>query len=120
AHCTAAGVWTDASSRTHKEQIEPIDRETATMALQAFEPVTYQSKGDATGERYAGFIAEDVPDIVATTDRKGVAAIEVVAVVTKVVQEQQATIEAQKAEIDELKLRLEEIEALLGKKPAGQ
>ena len=119
AHCTAAGVWTDASSRVHKERIEPIAPEAAVAALQAFEPVTYRSKGDVTGEQYAGFIAEDVPDIVATADRKGVAAIEVVAVVTKVVQEQQATIEAQRAEIDELKLRLEQIEKLLLQQPGN-
>jgi len=37
-----------------------------------------------------GFIAEDVPDLVATEDRKG---MDVVAVLTKVVQDQQKTIE---------------------------
>jgi hypothetical protein len=40
-----------------------------------------------------GFIAEDVPDLVATEDRKGMSAMDVVAVLTKVVQDQQQTIE---------------------------
>jgi acetolactate synthase small subunit len=41
-----------------------------------------------------GFIAEDVPDLVATTDRKGLSAMDIVAVLTKAVKEQQKTIEA--------------------------
>ena len=36
-----------------------------------------------------GFIAEDVPDLVATKDRKGLSPMDIVAVLTKVLQEQQ-------------------------------
>jgi hypothetical protein len=42
-----------------------------------------------------GFIAEDVPDLVATPDRKGVASIDIVALLTKVVQQQQTTLQQQ-------------------------
>ncbi len=39
-----------------------------------------------------GFIAEDVPELVATQGREGMVSMEVVAILTKVVQEQQETI----------------------------
>ena len=41
-----------------------------------------------------GFIAEDVPELVATPDRKGLSAMDMVGVLTKAVQEQQQTIVA--------------------------
>ena len=50
-----------------------------------------------------GFIAEDVPDLVATTDRKGLSSMDIVAVLTSVVKDQQKT-------IDELKTRLDEMQ----------
>jgi len=38
---------------------------------------------------HVGFIAEDVPEMVATEDRKGIESMDIAAVLTKVVQEQQ-------------------------------
>ena len=120
AHVTAAGIWTDGSSRVNKTDIVDLAAEAAVNALQELTPVTYRGKQDSSREQYAGFIAEDVPELVATADRKGVAAIEIVAVVTKVVQEQQATIqeqvktiEEQRADIEELRNRLDRLELLL-------
>ena len=49
-----------------------------------------------------GFIAEDVPDLVATKDRKGMSPMDVTAVLTKVVQQQQAVIERLEARIEAL------------------
>ena len=54
------------------------------------------------GERHVGFIAEDVPELVATKDRKAVGAMDVVGVLTKVVQEQQKTIVETKDKVAEL------------------
>ena len=51
-------------------------------------PVQYQYKSDDLGDQHVGFIAEDVPDLVATPGRKGVSALDLVAVLTKVLQEQ--------------------------------
>ncbi len=47
-----------------------------------------------------GFIAEDVPELVATSDRQGLSAMDIVAVLTKVVQEQQQKIEQLEARLD--------------------
>jgi hypothetical protein len=50
-------------------------------------PVEYAS-ALASGERHVGFVAEDVPDPVATPDRRSVSPMDVVAVLTRVVQAQ--------------------------------
>ena len=56
-----------------------------------------------------GFIAEDVPELVATKDRKAMSAMDVVAVLTKAVQEQQDTLEEQQRTISELKKMIKEL-----------
>ena len=59
--------------------------------MKGLNPVTFNYKVDLQ-ERHVGFIAEDVPELVATNDRKGISPMDVVAVLTKVVQEQRETI----------------------------
>lgn len=104
AHVTAAGVWTNGSSRTNKENIRSLSAEDAMQALVGLEPVRYTGKSSPDGEEYIGFIAEDVPELVAMNDRKGLASMDVVAVLTKVVQQQEKT-------IDQLAARIAELEA---------
>jgi len=45
-------------------------------------PVTYNYKREKD-EVYAGFIAEDVPELVATKTRKNLSSLDIVAVLTK-------------------------------------
>jgi hypothetical protein len=97
-----AGNWVNASSRDVKQDIHPLDSDAALDALKALQPVTFAYKANP-GETNVGFIAEDVPDLVATADRKGLSAMDVVAVLTKVIQGQQRTIE-------DLQTRLEHLE----------
>ncbi|MDQ7000226.1 MAG: hypothetical protein Q9M12_04990, partial [Mariprofundus sp.] len=52
---------------------------------------------------YVGFIAEDVPALVAMRDRKSLAAMDIVAVLTKVAKEQKAQLSEQKAQLSALK-----------------
>jgi len=87
-----AGNWVNASSRAVKQDIHQLDRGAAFDALNALQPVTFAYK-ENPAETMVGFIAEDVPDLVATTDRKGLSSMDVVAVLTKVIQEQQQMIE---------------------------
>jgi len=91
AHVTAGGVWTNASSREYKQDIKSLTGDEAAETLTALQPVQFSYKADPK-EKHVGFIAEDVPDLVASTDRKGMSAMDVVAVLTKVVQDQQKTI----------------------------
>jgi len=98
ARCTTGGVWTDASSRTYKEKIATLDAGSAKETLDGLTPVTFAYKADPK-ETHVGFIAENVPDLVATKDRKGLSPMDIVAVVTKVVKDQQKTIQDQQKEM---------------------
>ena len=100
AHVTAGGVWTNSSSRAKKENIVELTPGEALAALAKLEPVMFNYKQDSD-EQYVGFIAEDVPELVATSDRTGLSAMDIVAVLTRVVQMQQQ-------QIAELESRLEE------------
>ena len=100
AHVTTAGVWTDASSRDYKENIRDLTYDEAKLALSELSPSKFNYKVDKDDE-YVGFIAEDVPDLVATKDRKGLSPMDIVAVLTKVVQEQQERIEALEAALNQ-------------------
>jgi len=103
AHCTSGGVWENASSREYKQNIDSISTTEALQTLEGLNPVKFQYKSDMDKEICLGFIAEDVPDLVATKDRKGLSPMDFAALLTKVVQEQQKT-------ITELKKRIEKLE----------
>jgi hypothetical protein len=93
AFLTTGGVWTNASSRAYKENICDLDEKAAIETVKNLNPVTFTYKVDPQ-EHHVGFIAEDVPDMVATKDRNALSPMDIVAVLTKVVQEQQKTIDA--------------------------
>ena len=102
ARVTAGGVWTDASSREYKDNIEVLTTEEAFDTFKELNPVKFTYKTNRT-EKHVGFIAEEVPELIATKDRKGLSPMDIVAVLTKVVQEQQKTISTLREELDELK-----------------
>ncbi|UCH98752.1 MAG: tail fiber domain-containing protein [Candidatus Aminicenantes bacterium] len=83
--------WYPASSREAKENIDSLSHDKALRALNGLNPVTYNYKTNKEEER-VGFIAEDVPELVAINGRKHLNAMDIVAVLTKVVKEQQKTI----------------------------
>ncbi len=95
ARLTAAGVWTNASSRALKENVEALSLDAALAALAALEPVTYNYRVEP-GDPQVGFIAEDVPELVATPDRTTLAHGDIVSVLTRVVQAQQRELEQQR------------------------
>ena len=99
AHVTAGGVWTNSSSRAGKENIAGLSAEQARIAVMQLEPVVFNYRNEVA-EEYVGFIAEEVPDLVASNDRQSLSTMDIVAVLTKVVQ-------AQQKRIEELEARLE-------------
>lgn len=105
---STGGVWTNASSRELKQDIQDLSADEATKAMQTLKPVTYAYKS-APEDPQVGFIAEDVPALVATEDRKGLSSMDIVAVLTKVVQEQQKTMEQQQ---EQLRLQAEQLAAI--------
>jgi hypothetical protein len=104
AYLSSGGVWTNASSRALKADIERLDAGEAMRALAQLDPVRFRYK-DEPG-RHVGFIAEDVPELVATADRKGLSSMDVVAVLTKVVQRQDEELDRLKAQVRELAAEL--------------
>jgi len=102
ARLTTGGTWTNASSIQYKENISQLTVDEASETLKGLNPVKFNYKTEK-GEQYIGFIAEQVPELVATNDRKGLNPMDIVAVLTKVVQQQQETISELKKEITELK-----------------
>ena len=107
-----AGVWTNASSRANKINVKELSEAAAVNAVMRMKPITYNGKQDSA-ETYVGFIAEDVPELVATNQRKGIAAIEVSAVLTKVIKAHQRTIESQADQISDLTARLAKLEEII-------
>ncbi|MBI5449657.1 DUF5011 domain-containing protein, partial [Candidatus Gottesmanbacteria bacterium] len=90
----AAGAWTNASDRSYKENISDISY--GLEVVLRMQPRSYTMKG--SGLPQVGFIAQEleqlVPEVVDGEDgRKGVSYGNLVAVVVKAVQEQQAKID---------------------------
>ncbi len=93
AHCTAGGAWVDGSSREYKKNISPLSLKAAHKTLSQLRPVTFNYKTVSDPDQYVGFIAEDVPELVATHDRKSMSPMDVVGVLTRVVQDQEKRIQ---------------------------
>lgn len=117
AYLSAGGVWTNSSSREYKDNVQSLSGEKALETVENLNPVTYVYKVDPN-EKHVGFIAEDVPDLVATADRKHLSPMDIVAVLTKVVQEQQKTIKELSAKVEQLSMevKLKSGSAALGTK----
>jgi len=88
------GTFTQGSSRTLKDHITALSSTEALETLAHLSPVKFRYKADTEQATHIGFIAEDVPDLVATPDRQGLCPMDIIGVLTKAVQEQQKTIEA--------------------------
>lgn len=100
AYCDGTS-WIDASSREYKKEIKELTRDEAMDTLKGLNPVKFRFKRSPDESR-VGFIAEDVPDLVAMKDRKGMSSMDVVAVLTRVVQEQQKSIAELSKKVAEL------------------
>lgn len=88
----ARGSIRQASSRNLKENIDNLTAKDAIKTLKELNPIKFNYKTDDRKETHLGFIAEDVPELVASHDRQGLSSMDIVAVLTKVLQEQQKTI----------------------------
>jgi hypothetical protein len=93
------------SSRELKENIYNLDAGEAMATLKELRPVRYNYKSSPE-EETIGFIAEEVPDLVATNSRKSLNPMDMVAVLAKVTQEQQKMIEDLSRRIVELEEEL--------------
>jgi hypothetical protein len=83
-----------------KKNIVELTPEEALAALANLEPVTFNYRQEDQ-ERHVGFVAENVPDLIASSESEGLKPLEIVAVLTRVVKLQQL-------QIEELEARLEQ------------
>lgn len=81
--------FSQTSSRTFKESIASLPAKKALELLNKLKPVTFSYKKDQTKRQNIGFIAEEVPDVFATSDHKSVVLMDIIGVLTTVVQKQQ-------------------------------
>ncbi len=95
------GKITLQSSREVKDEIAFVTAQEAMDTLEGLHPVKFVYKSDPE-ERHMGFISEDAPEPVTTKDRKGVNPMDIITVLTKVVQEQQGIIAAHSEKIAKL------------------
>ncbi len=92
------------SSRELKENIDVLSSDEALAALRDLRPVKYNYKTNKR-ETVVGFVAEEVPELVATNSRKTLNPMDIVATLTRVVQEQQKTIAELNRRLDALEHR---------------
>jgi hypothetical protein len=87
------------SSRQLKEEIRQLSSEEALESLEGLDPVSYYFKADEKRDRQLGFIAEEVPEQIAAADRTGIKPLDIIAVLTKVVRDQQERISTLEARL---------------------
>lgn len=104
--------WVNASSRELKKDIQEVSAKEALQTVENLKPVSFVYK-EGNQDMHVGFIAEDVPEMVATSDRKGLESMDIAAVLTKVVQEQQRMLKEQQATMQQLQDKLVSLENAL-------
>jgi hypothetical protein len=100
------------SSRALKHDVQDLAPATALAAVAGLHPVRYRLKSQPD-EPTLGFIAEQVPDLVASPDRKTIEPMKIVAALTAAAQAQGEAIEVRQRETAELDARLERLEQAL-------
>jgi hypothetical protein len=103
------GQWLDASSRAYKENIRALGEAEALAAFDRLQPVHYNYKTNKN-EPIVGFIAEDVPDLIAPRDHKSLSALEMTALLTRVLQTERKALQKRDPEMDKLQSRQENME----------
>jgi hypothetical protein len=95
-----------------KENIRGLTTNEAVDTLEQLRPVRFNYKVDKA-EECLGFIAEEVPELVASKGRKGLSPMNITAVLTRVLQEQQKMVREQQETIMQLKAKVAELEKKL-------
>jgi len=108
----ASGSITQGSSRDLKQNIAFISTKEAMEALNGLNPIKFNYKADDSKEEQLGFIAEDVPELVATKDHKRLNPMDLTAVLVKVVQEQQRMLQKQQETIAHIAMEVKMVKSI--------
>ncbi|MEF2967747.1 tail fiber domain-containing protein [Paenibacillus sp. M1] len=97
----AYGNWYYYSSREYKDDIADVSIKEAKQLLDSLNPVSFHYKG-SNKNRTMGFIAEEVPGQVADPHGQAVSPMEIIAVLTSVLKDQQKAITRMQKQIGTL------------------
>ncbi len=98
------------SSRALKDNIVDLKTTEAMEAVEKLNPVKFNYK-TSPDVSHIGFIAEDVPNVVAQKNRATIDPMDIVAVLTKVVQEQNKTIAELSGKLNKLEAQVTRIKS---------
>ncbi|WP_413167480.1 DUF6519 domain-containing protein [Capilliphycus salinus ALCB114379] len=108
---------TQNSSNTLKEDIQDLSSQEVAAILRSLNPVKFIYKEDETQTINAGFIADNTPDLLTANDKQAIKVVDIVAVLTKAVQDNRKTladlvkiVKKQQAEIATLKQKIKTLE----------
>ncbi len=101
AYVASNGTFMPASSRRYKDSISDLNFSIAHQAFAQLAPVRFRYNNEPE-EEYLGFIAEDVPDLVIQKDRRGLAPMDIAAVLTKIIAQQHNVVTQQQHETEQL------------------
>lgn len=80
------------SSQTLKQDITQMSSQEAAVLLEQLRPVKFAYQDDETNATRAGFLAEETPDLLTSADQKAIRILDVVAVLTRSLKDQQKTV----------------------------
>ncbi|MCL6590410.1 MAG: tail fiber domain-containing protein [Firmicutes bacterium] len=86
------GMLSFGSSRSTGENVRDLPVKKALEILDSLNPVEFYFKNDTQKSLNIGFLAEDVHETIATSDRTGIVVMNVVGILAKIVKEQQKVI----------------------------
>jgi|GEM_PF-4007008 len=95
-----------ACSRELKENISNLSTEEALATLDQLNPVKYNYKKEKSFRKNLGFIAEEMPDNLASCNKKTFSPFEIIPILTQVVKEQQKTILMMQSQLQILKTNI--------------
>jgi hypothetical protein len=105
-------AWYPSSSRSAKDNIKSLSKEDASRTLDGLKPVSFYYK-KTPDQQHLGFIAEDVPDFVANNNRKAIDPMNIIAILTKVVQDQKRMLDEQSRAIYDLNEQVTELRSII-------
>jgi Chaperone of endosialidase len=100
---TSSVSITVSSSRELKENMIELSIEEALKTLANLRPVKYDYKSLKMSRKNLGFIAEEMPDNLASEDRKTISPMEIIPVLTRIIQNQQQAIESLQEKVSLIK-----------------
>ncbi|MFB2894818.1 DUF6519 domain-containing protein [Aerosakkonemataceae cyanobacterium BLCC-F50] len=112
-----SGGFYQVSSRVLKQNIQDLSSQEVAAIFRSLNPVKFIYKEDEAKTLHAGFIAEDTPELLTANDKQSIKVVDIVAILTKVVQDNRKTlgdlvklVKRQQAEIADLTQKVKLLE----------